>query len=211
MSKILTPGTRVRWTSMSQGHTTTKEGVIEAVIDPGDTPHDFDVIPANQLRKFGDNPRDHVSYLVRVRKCTFYWPLVKNLTVVKDDLSTADRKAIKQGLADSAAGRTSEADYRDVDYKAVMRSRSLPNPAIPPPNPATLPPAPAESVDMKAVAEVLVATVRLATPENDYYKVGTALAKALVDGGASLEELLVLADTIKSDLRKALQVVRGKG
>lgn len=31
MSKILTPGTRVRWTSMSQGHTTTKEGVIEAV------------------------------------------------------------------------------------------------------------------------------------------------------------------------------------
>lgn len=104
MLDSLTVGARVRWTSMSQGHTKTKEGVIEAVIPAGGHPRVYPMVPRNQLFKFGGE-RDHESYLVRVRKNTFYWPRVKNLAVVKDDLSAADRKAIKQGLADSAAGR----------------------------------------------------------------------------------------------------------
>lgn len=194
MPKTLTVGTRVRWTSASQGYTKTKEGVIEAVVAPGHTPHDFVDISDNQRRKFTSNPRDHVSYLVRVRKCTFYWPLVKNLTVVKDDLSAADRKAIKRGLADSAAGRVSRQDFSRHTLKGQVGL--LPH---------------SEPWGPKTFAKALILEVRNAAPEGDYYKAGVALAKALVDGGASLEELLVLADTVKGDIRKALQVVRGKG
>lgn len=180
MSKILTPGTRVRWTSMSQGHTTTKEGVIEAVIPAGGHPRVYPMVPRNQLRKFSGE-RDHESYLVRVRKNTFYWPRVKNLTVVKDDLSAADRKAIKQGLADSAAGRVSSKDY----------SSYAPVPGTP--------------------AEVFLDRVRRNSPKGDYHRVGSQLAQGLLAAGASPEELIVLADTIKSDFRKALQAVKGKG
>lgn len=153
MSKSqFTVGTRVRWTSMSQGHTTTKEGVIEAVIPAGGHPRVYPMVPRNQLLKFG-GVRGHESYLVRVRKCTFYWPLAKNLTVVKDD-----------------------------------------------------PPA---DVTPETVARDLMDAVRAYHPAGDYYSVGVDLAKLLLAGGASLQELIVAADTIKGDIRKAIRAVKG--
>lgn len=157
-STFLAVGVRVRWTSMSQGHTKTKEGVIEAVIPAGGHPRVYSMVPRNQLLKFG-GVRGHESYLVRVRKSTFYWPLAKNLTVVKDDLSTT-------------------------------------------------PPA---DVTPETVARALMDAVRAYYPAGDYYSVGVDLANLLLAAGASLQELIVAADTIKGDIRKALQAVRGKG
>lgn len=211
MSKILTVGTRVRWTSTSQGYTKTKEGVIEVVVAPGHTPNNFAVIPDNQLRKFTSNPRDHVSYIVRVRSRTFYWPLVKNLTVAEDAPAgrlareANDRKAIQQGLADSAAGRVEILDFSahapPVQQPAPLQQNADPLRLLLEADPTATP---------AVLAGALINRIRGLNPDGDYAQVGIALAKALVDGNASLEELVVTAYTIKGDLRKALQLVREK-
>lgn len=81
-------GEEVAWTSQAQGYTKTKVGTIVAIVDsemwPQDVVNQFE--PA--LRKLstrkmgGGSPRDHVSYLIRVKR-SLYWPRVEGLRLVR--------------------------------------------------------------------------------------------------------------------------------
>lgn len=72
-------GDRVIWTSQSQGFTTTKTGIIVAVVPGGVDP--IKVVPAGmKIMPLHGVARNYESYLVQVGGSkTLYWPLVKNL------------------------------------------------------------------------------------------------------------------------------------
>jgi len=78
------PGDRVKWTSQSAGFTTTKRGVIVAIVPAGVMPEDC--VPAG-YRCHGPEgfgmARDHESYLVKVdgKGKGLYWPRVCHLHV----------------------------------------------------------------------------------------------------------------------------------
>jgi hypothetical protein len=66
-------GDRVEWTSQAGGCTRTKAGEVLVVLSPGET-----VGPMSKNRNPG-MPRDHESYLVRVKGKGVYWPRVSAL------------------------------------------------------------------------------------------------------------------------------------
>lgn len=70
-------GDRVIWTSQSKGYTTTKHGVVIAIIPAGTDP--AQCVTDGYSMGFG-SPRSHESYLVKVgRRWKPYWPLVAHL------------------------------------------------------------------------------------------------------------------------------------
>jgi hypothetical protein len=69
----LNVGDRVEWTSQAGGCTRTKAGIVEVVLRPGEQP-----APLSKNRNPG-MPRDHESYLVRVKGRGLYWPRVAAL------------------------------------------------------------------------------------------------------------------------------------
>ena len=76
-------GDGVQWTSSSNGSTTAKVGVVEAVIPAGK-------LPTDDQRREADAyglPRGHESYMVRVpgktSKGKLYWPLANKLQLVQ--------------------------------------------------------------------------------------------------------------------------------
>jgi hypothetical protein len=71
-------GDRVEWTSQAAGVTRTKVGVVEHVVAPREDPG-----PMSKNRVPG-MPRDHESYLVRVKGRGCYWPRVKALRLVTE-------------------------------------------------------------------------------------------------------------------------------
>ena len=66
-------GDRVEWTSQAGGSTRTKRGAVVEVVKRGEAP-----APISKNRNPG-MPRDHESYLVRVKGSGLYWPRVKAL------------------------------------------------------------------------------------------------------------------------------------
>ena len=78
-------GDTVHWTSQSGGVTKTKQGVIAAVIPAGMKVRSCvgDLTPRGaSLGRLGSGPwscRDDVSYVVRVRSATYYWPMTSLL------------------------------------------------------------------------------------------------------------------------------------
>lgn len=74
-------GDHVTWTSQSKGYTTTKHGVVVAVVPAEKDAHNC--IPFGYCCRsscgFG-SPRRHESYLIRVGKSRrLYWPVVSIL------------------------------------------------------------------------------------------------------------------------------------
>lgn len=75
-------GDRVTWTSQSKGNSTTKHGVIVAIVPAGSDA--MNCIPAgfscNSTCGYG-TPRSHHSYLVQVdgKGKRLYWPVVSLL------------------------------------------------------------------------------------------------------------------------------------
>lgn len=74
---------RVHWISQSGGFVKVKEGVVAAIVPKGSIPANIpwkDIGPYGaSLGRLGTTNRDHVSYLIRVRHSTYYWPLVAHL------------------------------------------------------------------------------------------------------------------------------------
>lgn len=92
MTKQFKVGDAVQWTSSAQGSTTSKTGVVVAVIPGGKKSADAVRTQVRQREKthtsaFGyGNNRDHESYLVAVPQGTtgrakpkLYWPVVSKL------------------------------------------------------------------------------------------------------------------------------------
>jgi hypothetical protein len=69
-------GDRVTWKSQASSYVKVKTGVIEAIVPAGHLPS----AEFQRLFRHGiGGPRDHESYVVRVRQATYYWPRVKGL------------------------------------------------------------------------------------------------------------------------------------
>lgn len=72
-------GDTVAWTSQAGGYAKTKVGVVVAVVPAGEYPSREDY--ASLYRNAGVGmPRDHESYVVRVKGGGVYWPRAKALT-----------------------------------------------------------------------------------------------------------------------------------
>ena len=72
-------GDEVQWNSQSNGRSTTKRGVVVAIVSAGERPKLPEGYKCNSTCGYG-NPRNERSYLVAVgnsKRC--YWPRVKNL------------------------------------------------------------------------------------------------------------------------------------
>lgn len=72
-------GSLVAWESQSAGYVKEKEGKVVQIVKAGNDPN------PGLLRVLGAGfgmPRNHESYLVQVGNVA-YWPLVKNLRVIK--------------------------------------------------------------------------------------------------------------------------------
>jgi hypothetical protein len=80
-------GDTVHWTSQAGGVTTTKQGVIAAIIPAKAKVRTLvrDLAPYGaSLERLGNGPlscREEVSYVIRVRTSTYYWPLVSLLRI----------------------------------------------------------------------------------------------------------------------------------
>lgn len=99
MVRRLSVDDRVHWTSQSGGFTTTKEGVVAAVISAGCTPAGTSRNGpyGASLRRLGTSVRTHTSYLIRVRRSTYYWPRVKHLK-----RGPAPKPAARENVAQTA-------------------------------------------------------------------------------------------------------------
>jgi hypothetical protein len=74
---------KVTWTSQSRSYSKTKIGVIICVLVPGMTPSNpGEEKGVSYYVPYHGDARDHESYIVRVGN-KLYWPLVKNLQLVK--------------------------------------------------------------------------------------------------------------------------------
>lgn len=78
---MLKKGSRVCWTSQAHGYASVKEGVIVAVVPKDESPQ-FHVPVGFKLRLPG-MPRDHTSFLVKVKGNYLYWPRVKDLEQIE--------------------------------------------------------------------------------------------------------------------------------
>ena len=78
---MLKKGSKVRWTSQSNGYETIKEGKIVAVVPAGGIMTDY--VPKGYRAMPGSGKfRDHRSYLVFVKRPQLYWPRVKDLVEI---------------------------------------------------------------------------------------------------------------------------------
>ena len=70
-------GDVVEWTSQSAGSVATKIGTVEGVVWAGQRPERTSRNPSPGA------PRDHASYLVRVKGRGLYWPRVAHLRMFR--------------------------------------------------------------------------------------------------------------------------------
>lgn len=71
-------GDSATWTSQAAGRTVTKTGVVEQVVRAGASP-DRERFPQLYRGPGVGMPRDHESYVVRVKGRGLYWPRSKAL------------------------------------------------------------------------------------------------------------------------------------
>jgi len=76
---VFKKGDKVRWTSQSCSYTTTKEGIIIAVVPAGERGTEYGYRPNGGIAGYA---RNHISYVVKVKSKT-YWPRVSQLQLVK--------------------------------------------------------------------------------------------------------------------------------
>lgn len=83
-------GDKVTWSSQSGGSTTSKTGIVVAIVQLGIDPSRIQFLKgagiATLSRRFDGGPRQEISYLVAVRpgktdksSPVVYWPRVQNL------------------------------------------------------------------------------------------------------------------------------------
>lgn len=82
-------GDKVTWESQAAGSTTTKTGEIYVIVPAGKTPYEaMNTVQrrSNYPKRYDGWPRDHESYIVKVKKGktdkampVLYWPRVKGL------------------------------------------------------------------------------------------------------------------------------------
>lgn len=80
-------GDVVEWSSQAQGHSKSKQGVVVAIVPPGQRPDRDQFIDLYKGPGVGFG-RKHVSYVIRVGRSKHYWPFANKLSLISNTSTT---------------------------------------------------------------------------------------------------------------------------